>query len=159
LGFPGGFPIPFKHCPAAVQQPLRAFPSGYRLKRGNFHTFFLTGRISVNTSSNSKEKTLSTKMTFSQSQSHATVPLMRVFHTNRKKQVYYDLIRRNIGKDQQLPDVPLLALTQSNLQKGPKNLCSGPGSALNFPVDPDPDLASECRFGSSYIKVSSESRT
>ncbi len=59
---------------------------------------------------------------------------MRVFHTNRKKQVYYDLIRRNIGKDQQLPDVPLLALTQSNLQKGPKNLCFGPGPLSIFPL-------------------------
>jgi hypothetical protein len=27
--FPNSFPIPFQQCPAAVQEPLRAFPSGY----------------------------------------------------------------------------------------------------------------------------------
>jgi hypothetical protein len=67
--FPSGFPIPFRNFPeaaqkplgisqrysipfsqysAAVQQPLRAFPSGYWLKRGNFHPFSLKGRVSVN---------------------------------------------------------------------------------------------------------------
>jgi hypothetical protein len=38
----------FKHFLAAVQQPLRAFPSGYWLKRGNFHPFSLKGGVSVN---------------------------------------------------------------------------------------------------------------
>jgi hypothetical protein len=46
--FPSGFPTPFEHFLAAVQQLLRPFPSGCRLKRGNFQLFFLKGRISVN---------------------------------------------------------------------------------------------------------------
>jgi hypothetical protein len=46
--FPSGFPIPFQQCPTAVQQPLRAFPSGCRLKRGNFHPLSLKGRVTVN---------------------------------------------------------------------------------------------------------------
>ncbi len=37
--FPSGFPIPFQQGPAAVQQPLRAFPSGYWLKPSNFRPF------------------------------------------------------------------------------------------------------------------------
>jgi hypothetical protein len=46
--FPSRFPTPFEHFPAAVKQPLKAFLSGCRLKRGNFQHFFLKGRISVN---------------------------------------------------------------------------------------------------------------
>jgi hypothetical protein len=45
--FPSGFPTPFEPFPMAVQQPLRAFPSGCWLKRGNFQLFFLKGLISV----------------------------------------------------------------------------------------------------------------
>jgi hypothetical protein len=37
--FPNGFPIPFEQCAAAVQLLLRAFPSSYRLKHGNFFPF------------------------------------------------------------------------------------------------------------------------
>ncbi len=88
LAFPSGFPISFQQCPAAVQQPLRAFPSGYRLKLDNFHPFSLKGRVSVIIFKNSKEhlkilKTtsgsfpridLSNITSFSPSQSHATVP-------------------------------------------------------------------------------------
>jgi hypothetical protein len=91
--FPSGFPIPFQQCPAAVQQPLRAFPSGYRLKHGNFHPFSLKGRVSVNISENSLEHLkilkkpsgsspridLSNIITFSPSQSHATVPLKKYY--------------------------------------------------------------------------------
>jgi hypothetical protein len=39
----------------AVQQSLRAFPNGYRLKYGNFYPFSLTGHISVNIYQKSKE--------------------------------------------------------------------------------------------------------
>jgi hypothetical protein len=46
--FPSSFPTPFERFPAPVQQPLRAFPIGCQLKRGNFQLFFLKGRISVN---------------------------------------------------------------------------------------------------------------
>jgi hypothetical protein len=87
--FPSGFPTPFEHFPAAVQQPLRAFPSGCRPKQGNFQLFFLKGRISVyickmskehlkilkTTSGSSSSTDLSNNIIFSQSQSHATVPL------------------------------------------------------------------------------------
>jgi hypothetical protein len=87
--FPGGFPIPFEHFPASVQQPLRAFTSSCRLKRVNFQLFFLKGRISVNifkklkehlkvlttTSSSYSSTDLSNTITFSQSQSHTTVLL------------------------------------------------------------------------------------
>jgi hypothetical protein len=38
--FPSRFPTPFEHFPAAAQQPLRVFPSGCQLKRGNFQLFF-----------------------------------------------------------------------------------------------------------------------
>jgi hypothetical protein len=84
--FSSGFPTLFEHSPAAVQQPLRAFPSGCQLKQGNFQLFFLKGRISVYICKKSKEhlKTLKTtsgsssstdisnNIIFSQSQSHAT---------------------------------------------------------------------------------------
>jgi hypothetical protein len=87
--FPSGFPTPFEHFPAAVQQPLRAFPSGCRPKQGNFQLFFLKDRISVyickkskehlkilkTTSGSSSGTDLSNNIIFSQSQSHATVPL------------------------------------------------------------------------------------
>jgi hypothetical protein len=87
--FPSGFPTPFEPFPATVQQPLRAFPSGCWLKRGNFQLFFLKGRISVyifykskehlkilkTTSGSSSSTDLSNKITFSHSQSHVTVPL------------------------------------------------------------------------------------
>ncbi len=87
--FPVGFPTPFEHFPASVQQPLRAFTSSCRLKRVNFQLFFLKGRISVNifkklkehlkvlttTSSSYSSTYLSNTITFSQSQSHTTVPL------------------------------------------------------------------------------------
>ncbi len=87
--FPSGFPTPFEYFPATVQQPLRTVPSGCRLKCGNFQVFFLKGRISVyifkkskehlkilkTTSSSSSSTDLSNNITFSQSQSHATVPL------------------------------------------------------------------------------------
>jgi hypothetical protein len=92
--FPSGFPTPFEYFPAAVQQPLRAVPSGCRLKCRNFQLFFLKGRISVYIFKKSKEhlkilKTisgsssstdLSNNITFSQSQSHATV-LLSSFYT------------------------------------------------------------------------------
>ncbi len=88
--FPSGFPTPFEYFPAAVQQPLRAVPSGCRLKYGNFQLFFLKGRISVHifkkskehlkilktTSGSSSRTDLFNNITFSQSQSHATVPLI-----------------------------------------------------------------------------------
>jgi hypothetical protein len=91
-----GFPLAFGHFPAAFlhplsisQQPLRAFPSGCRLKRGNFQLLFLKGRIFVNiykkakehlkmlktTSGSSSSTDLSNNINFSQSQSHAIVPL------------------------------------------------------------------------------------
>jgi hypothetical protein len=87
--FPSGFPIPFKQCLAAVQQPSRAFHSRCWLKHGNFHPFFLKGCVSVNiykrlkehlkilktTSSSSPRTDPSNYITFSQSQSQATVPL------------------------------------------------------------------------------------
>jgi hypothetical protein len=47
--FPSGFPTDFSQCPVAVQQPLRAFPCGYRLKHGNIHPYSLKGHVSVNT--------------------------------------------------------------------------------------------------------------
>ncbi len=70
-------------------KPLRAFPSGYQLKHSNFHPFYLKGRVSVNVYEKSKEhfkilKTtsgsfpviyLSSNTVFSQSKSHASVPL------------------------------------------------------------------------------------
>jgi hypothetical protein len=74
-----------------VHQPLRAFHSDSRRKRGNFQLLFLKGRIFVNifkkakehlkilktTSGSSSSTDLSNNITFSQSQSHATVRLMR----------------------------------------------------------------------------------
>jgi hypothetical protein len=75
--------------PNSCQQPLRAFPSGCWLKHCNFHPVSLKGRISVKnykkskehlksfetTSSTSFSTDLSNNITFSQSQSHATVSL------------------------------------------------------------------------------------
>jgi hypothetical protein len=64
--FPSGFPIPFKNFPEAFQYPLgisqqlsytflavpsgcpTAFKSISQQKRGNFHPFSLTGRVSFN---------------------------------------------------------------------------------------------------------------
>jgi hypothetical protein len=69
LGISSGYPTPFNNCPEAfqqplgifqqlsytlfgvptpVQQPLRAFPSGYQPKSGNFQPFSLKGHVSVN---------------------------------------------------------------------------------------------------------------
>ncbi len=86
--FPSGFPTPFEHFQAAVQQPLRAFLSSCWLKCGNFQ-LFLKDCIAVkifkkakkhltileSTSGSSSSTDLSNNITFSQSQSHATVPL------------------------------------------------------------------------------------
>jgi hypothetical protein len=84
---PIGWQQVFGYFSDAVQQPLRAFPSGCRLKQGNFQIFFLKGRISVcickksnehlkilkTTSGSSSSTDLSNNIIFSQSQSRATV--------------------------------------------------------------------------------------
>jgi hypothetical protein len=78
LAEPSGCPTAFKSISQQVQ-----------LKHGNFHPFFLKGCISAHisktleeplkilktTSVSSPRTDLSNKITFSQSQSHATVPL------------------------------------------------------------------------------------
>jgi hypothetical protein len=108
--FPSDFPTPFEHFQAGVQQPLRAFPSCCRLKRDNFQLFFLKGHVSVDffykskehlkilktTSGSSSSTDPSNNTTFSQSQSHATVPLMIVYIAskilNRKMRSYADRV-------------------------------------------------------------------
>ncbi len=98
-----GYPIAFGHFPAAFLYPLSSaqrlsnnlsehFSSGYWLKPSNFSQFSFKGRVSVNiylkskehwkicktTSSSSATTELSNIITFSQSPSHATVPLILI---------------------------------------------------------------------------------
>jgi hypothetical protein len=61
--FPSGFPVPFKQCPAAVQEPFRAFPSSY----GKNLSISLKGHVSVEIYFKSKEhlRILNTSSSFS----------------------------------------------------------------------------------------------
>jgi hypothetical protein len=106
--FPSGCPIPFfLTVPSGCPTAFKNISSGYGLKRGNFHLFSLKGHLSVtfiksrrsilnvkNTSGSSPRTDLSNNITFSRSQSHATVSLLS------DARILIRTIKRIIWRDQ-----------------------------------------------------------